>query len=67
LGLSVDPQSSLARYLAGEIQMFLQFSSNLVQWATLPFPSAPGAEGAFFSVPASTNKASFYRVVIPPP
>jgi len=66
-GLSVDPQLSLARYLSGEIPMFLQTSSNLVQWGTLPFPSTPGAEGAFFSVPASTNRPSFYRVVIPSP
>jgi hypothetical protein len=65
--LAVDPQASLARYLAGEIPILLQFSSNLVQWATLPFPPSAGSDGAFFALPAPTNKASFYRAVITPP
>jgi hypothetical protein len=66
-GLMVDPQASLARYLAGEIPMLLQSSLNLVQWTTLPFPPSAGADGAFFSLPGPTNRASFYRVVITPP
>jgi hypothetical protein len=66
-GLLVDPQASLARYLAGEIPMLLQSSSNLVQWATLPNRPEVGAEGAFFSLSVPTNRASFYRAVITPP
>jgi hypothetical protein len=67
LDVLVDPQSSLARYLAGEIPMLLQSSSNLVQWATLPFPPSAGAEGAFFTLPPPTNQANFFRAVITPP
>jgi hypothetical protein len=67
LEVAVDPQSSLARYLAGEIPLLLQSSSNLIQWATLPFPPSAGAEGAFFSLPAPTNRASFFRAVVTPP
>jgi hypothetical protein len=65
-GLLVDPQASLARYLAGEIPMFLQSSSNLTQWATLPYQPGVGPNGALYSVPAPTNKATFYRAVIMP-
>ena len=67
LGVMVDPQANLARYLAGEIPMLLQSSSNLVQWATLPFPPSVGAEGAFFSLPPPTNQATFFRGVVTPP
>jgi hypothetical protein len=62
--VGVDPQASLARYLAGETPMLLQSSSNLVQWATLPFPPSADADGAFFTLPAPTNNASFFRAVI---
>jgi hypothetical protein len=67
LGVFVDPQASLARYLAGEIPLRLQSSSNLVQWATLPALAEAGAEGAFFSVPVPTNRASLFRAVVTPP
>ena len=66
-GVLVDPQASLARYFAGETPLLLQSSSNLVQWATLPFVPAVGANGAFFALPPPTNSASFFRVVISPP
>jgi hypothetical protein len=62
----VDPQASLARYLAGETPMLLQSSSNLVQWTTLPFPPSVGADGAFFSLPPPTNQANFFRAVMTP-
>mgnify|MGYP000967021733 CR=1 FL=1 len=32
----------IASYLAGEIPLLLQTSSNLVQWGTLPFPPSVG-------------------------
>jgi hypothetical protein len=67
LGISVDPQANLARYLAGEIPLRLQSTSNLMQWATLPNLPEVGANGAFFSLPAPTNHTSFYRAVISPP
>jgi hypothetical protein len=67
-GVSVAPEATLARFYSGEIPMLLQNSSNLVQWATLPFPPAVGANGAFFSLTVPTNHPSFYRaVIIPPP
>jgi len=67
LGLFVDPQASLARYLAEEIPLLLQTSSNLVQWVTLPNLPEIGANGAFISLPPPTNSASFFRAVITPP
>jgi hypothetical protein len=67
LGISVDPEASLARYLAGEIPLRLQSTSNLVQWATLPIIPEVGGDGAFFTLPAPTNRASFFRAVISPP
>ena len=66
-GVLVDPQASLARYLAGEIPLRLQSSSDLVQWATLAHVPEVGAGGAFFSLSAPTNRASFYRAVIVAP
>jgi hypothetical protein len=65
-GVIVDPQASLARYLAGEIPVRLQSSSNLVQWATLSALPAVGTEGAVFSLPGPTNKANFFRAIITP-
>jgi hypothetical protein len=67
LGILVDPQANLARYLAGEIPLLLQSSSNLVQWATLPGLPEVGAEGAFFTLPAPTDRSTFFRAVISPP
>jgi hypothetical protein len=66
-GVTVDPQSSLARYLAGEVPMHLQSTSNFVQWATLPNLPEVGASGAFFTLPPPTNRSSFLRAVITPP
>jgi hypothetical protein len=66
-GLRVDPQANLARYLAGEIQVRLQSSLNLTQWTPLPNLPEVGANGAIFSLPAPTNRSSFYRAVITPP
>lgn len=66
-GMFVDPQASLARYLAGEIPVRLQSSSNLTQWTLLPNVPGLGAEGAFFSTPVPTNQATFFRAVISPP
>lgn len=66
-GVLVDPQANLARYLAGEIPLRLQSSLNLTQWTTLPNLPEVGANGAFFSLPVPTNRASFYRAVITPP
>jgi hypothetical protein len=59
-GLLVDPQASLARYLAGEIPLRLQSSLDLSQWTTLPALPQVAAEGAFFWLPVPTNAASFY-------
>jgi hypothetical protein len=67
LGILVDPQANLARYLAGEIPLRLQSSSNLTQWATLPDLPELGAEGAFFMLTLPTNRATFYRAVVPAP
>ncbi len=67
LGVRVDPQATLARYLAGETPVLLQASSNLVQWVTLPFPPDVGADGAFFSLPTPNNQATFLRAVFSPP
>jgi hypothetical protein len=67
LDVTVDPQATLARYLAGEVPLLLQSSSNLTQWATLPNLPEAGAAGAFFSLPAPTDRASFFRAVISPP
>jgi Concanavalin A-like lectin/glucanases superfamily/FG-GAP repeat/Malectin domain len=67
IGILVDPQANLARYLAGEIPLRLQSSPNLNEWATLPDLPEVGAEGAFFSLSLPTNNASFYRAVITPP
>jgi len=67
LELHIDPQASLARYLAGEIPLRLQSSSNLTQWATLPNLPEVGANGALFSVPTPTNRASFFRAVVTAP
>jgi hypothetical protein len=66
-GVRVDPQANLARYLAGEIPVRLQSSSNLTQWATLPFLPETGAAGVLFTLPAPTNGANFLRAVITPP
>lgn len=66
-GVFVDPQAGLARYLAGEIPLRLQSSSNLTQWATLPNLPDVGASGAFFSLPTPTNGSSFYRAFITSP
>ncbi len=66
-GVLVDPQAGLARFLAGEIPLRLQSSSNLAQWATLPNFPAVGANGAFFSLPTPTNHSTFFRAVTTPP
>ncbi len=64
-GVLVDPQASLARFLAGEIPLRLQSSSNLTYWTTLPTLPEAAVEGAFFRLPGPTNSAGFYRAVIP--
>jgi hypothetical protein len=65
--LTVDPQANLARYLAGEIPMRLQSTSNFTQWATLPNLPEVGVNGAFFTVPTPTNRSTFLRAVVSPP
>ena len=67
LGVFVDPQASLARYLAGEIPLRLQSTTNFVQWTLLPNLREAAANGAFFTLPAPTNRASFFRAVMTPP
>jgi hypothetical protein len=67
LGVRVDPQASLARYLAGEIPMRLQSTSNFTQWATLPDLPGAGAAGAFFALPIHSNAPTFFRAVISAP
>jgi hypothetical protein len=67
LDVFVDPQASLARYLAGEIPMRLQSSDNLSEWSTLANLPEVGADGALFSMPAPTNDLRFFRAVIPAP
>jgi hypothetical protein len=67
LGVFVDPQASLARYFAGEVPMRLQSTSNFTQWATLPNLPELGVNGAFFTLPPPTNRASFLRAVVTPP
>jgi hypothetical protein len=47
--------------------MRLQSTSNFTQWATLPNLPELGDNGAFFTLPPSTNGASFFRAVITPP
>lgn len=64
LSLGVDLQATLARYLAGEIPLRLQSSSNLAQWATLSLLPEVSANGAFFSMPTPTNNSGFYRAVV---
>jgi hypothetical protein len=66
-GVLVDPQANLARYLAGEIPLRLQSTSNFTQWATLPNLPEVGANGAFFTLPPPTNRANFIRALITPP
>jgi hypothetical protein len=63
----VDPQSSLARYFAGEVPMRLQTSSNLAEWTLVPDLPELGLNGALFTLPPSTNHPSFFRAVITPP
>jgi hypothetical protein len=65
VGVFVDPQASLARYLAGEIPLCLQSSQDLALWQTLPNLPEVAANGAFFSLSMPTNSPSFFRVVIP--
>jgi hypothetical protein len=67
VGVLVDPQASLARYLAGEIPVFLQSSLDLMQWATLPNVPEVEAGGAFFTLPIQANTPNFFRAVIDPP
>jgi hypothetical protein len=66
-GVLVDPQANLARYFAGEIPLRLQSTSNFTQWARLPTLPEVGLNGAFFTLPAPTNRSSFFRAVITPP
>jgi len=66
-GLRVDPQASLARYLAGEIPLRLQSTSNFTQWTTLPNEPELGVNGPFFTLPIHSNAPSFFRTVISPP
>ncbi len=66
-GVFVDPHANLARYFAGEIPLRLQSTSNFTQWATLPNLPEVGGNGAFFTLPSPTNKATFFRTVITPP
>jgi hypothetical protein len=65
--VTVNPQANLARYLAGEVPLRLQSTSNFVQWATLPNLPELGVNGAFFTLPPPTNRASFLRAVVTPP
>ncbi len=65
-GVFVDMQANLARYLAGEIPVRLQSSTNLTQWATVPNLPEVGASGASFWLSTPTNAASFYRVRVGP-
>jgi len=67
LGVLVDCQANLARYLAGEIPVRLQSSSNLTQWATLPNLPTIGGDGAFFGLPLPTNRPTFLRALIASP
>lgn len=66
-GVFVDPQASLARYLAGEIPLRLQSSLDLAQWTTLPNLPEVGANGAFFSLPVPAARSTFYRALITQP
>ena len=66
-GLRVDPQASLARYLAGDIQLRLEASSNLVHWTILPDLSEVVSGGALFTLPLPASPVSFYRTVVPAP
>jgi hypothetical protein len=66
-GVFVDPQSSLARYFAGEVPVRLQTSSNFTEWATVPDLPELGLNGALFTLPPPTNHPSFFRAVITPP
>jgi hypothetical protein len=61
------PKTRRARYLAGEIPLRLQSTSNFTQWATLPNSPEVGANGAIFTLPPPTNHPSFFRAVITPP
>jgi hypothetical protein len=47
--------------------MRLQSTSNFTQWATLPNLPELGVNGAFFTLPPPTNRASFLRAVVTPP
>ena len=67
IGVTVDPQANLARYLAGDIPLRLQSSPNLTQWATLATLPEVGASAVFFSLPPTTDGAHFFRAVITPP
>ncbi len=66
-GLLVDPQANLARYLAGEIPLGIQSSSNWTQWGTLPLVPDVGPYGALFILPAPTSPSSFFRAVVTTP
>jgi hypothetical protein len=67
LGIWVDPQANLARYLAGEIPLRLESSANLTQWTTLPDLPDLGANGALFALSLPAGRATFYRAVVTPP
>jgi hypothetical protein len=64
LGRRWQPDAS---YLAGEVPMRLQSTSNFTQWATLPNSPELGVNGAFFTLPPPTNRSSFFRAVSTPP
>ena len=71
LSVLVDLKANLARFLAGELGVSLQYSSDLAHWQTLPglpgYASAGPVQGASFVLPQPTNRANFYRAVMSQP
>jgi hypothetical protein len=71
LNVLVDLKANLARFLAGELGVSLQYSSDLAHWQTLPglpgYASAGPVQGASFVLPQPTNPANFYRAVMTQP
>jgi hypothetical protein len=71
LNVLVDLKANLARFLAGELGVSLQYSSDLAHWQTLPglpgYASAGPVQGASFVLPQPTNRANFYRAVMTQP
>jgi hypothetical protein len=67
----VDLKANLARFLAGELGVSLQYSSDLAHWQTLSgspgYAFAGPVPGASFVLPQPTNRANFYRAVMSQP